>query len=167
MYVVGFSVERINPFLCTHMVYNYLKLDEEANQVMIADRITDINDKGYEKFVALKEKNPNLKVMIALGGSADVDKNVNIKYSRLVANSTNIDTFVESVITFLERYNFDGISLEWMFPNSTDVAGFNNLIVRLKKAFHPKGLLLGAVGERFQESIDDVGTNFLLLILHL
>jgi len=111
---------------------------------LIVQQDTGVDPQGYPNFVALKKKTPNLKTMISLGGgddSSDGSKN----YSKLVASITNIQTFVNSVMTFLQTYGFGGLDLDWECPfGAADKAGFVRLTKALRTAFNPKGYLLSA-----------------------
>ena len=144
-----FTVDKIDPNMCTHVLYASANIDSETYTIKIRDDRADIDNKGYEKFVALKINNPNLKVMISVKDFSGVDN-----YRELVTNNSNIDAFVESAVAFLKLYKFDGLDWHW-FPSSSDEAlGFANLLVKLKKAFRPHGYLLSAMGSQFKKQID-------------
>jgi chitinase len=55
----------------------------------------------YKKVVSLKEKNPKLKVSIAIGGPNEESW----KYSDMVATPKNRKAFIGSVLVFI-RYRF-------------------------------------------------------------
>jgi chitinase len=52
----------------------------------------------YKKFVNLKEKNPKLKVSIAIGGPAEGSW----KYSDMADKIENRNKFIESVLAFIK-----------------------------------------------------------------
>lgn len=80
--------------------------------------------------------------MLALGGWGDSTDGTN-KYSKLVSNDANIIKFVASVVQLLGDYNFDGLDVDWEYPQGpTDKIGFISLLTSLKNAFAPKGYLL-------------------------
>lgn len=144
----------------THAIYAFAVLDATTLKIKVYDSWADIDLKGYANFVALKTKNPNLKVMIAIGGWNDSNDGSG-KYSRLVASSTNINTFVTSAVAFLRQYKFDGLDLDWEYPTTAaDKTGFKNLIVALKTAFKPYGFLLSAAVPGGASSID-AGINYI------
>ena len=146
-----FTVDNIDPNLCTHVLYAFARIDSETYKIKINDDRADIYNKGYEKFVALKIKNPNLKVMISVQGfTPEVDR-----YSQLVTNNSNIDAFVESAVAFFKLYKFDGFDWNHWTPSSgADAPGYANLMVALKTAFRPHGYLLSSFGNAFQIQID-------------
>lgn len=92
-------------------------------------------------FIALQSTNYDAYYLLALGGKADSRNRQ--KYSNLVSNVANINTLVNSTVDFLLKYNFDGLSLDWLYPaTSSDFDGYANLIVALKSAFLANGLIL-------------------------
>ena len=139
-----YSVDNINPNLCTHLIYAFAVLNETSYRIQEFDSWADIDLNGYSKFVALKAKNPNLKTMISIGGAVDSTDGTG-KYSKLVSSNTNIQNFVRSVLKFLPKYGFDGLDLNWEFPSTpSDKVGFVNLTEALRSVFNPKGYLLSA-----------------------
>ncbi|XP_057381047.1 chitotriosidase-1-like [Daphnia carinata] len=138
-----FGVENIDTKLCTHLVYAFADLDETTFKIKPNNPAIDIDQEFYRKFTDLKNQNPSLKTMLAIGGW--VDSNINDKYSQLVASSENIDVFVGSVVTLLQEYGFDGLDMDWEYPRSeADKTGFTNLLVALKDAFAPFNYILSA-----------------------
>lgn len=61
----------------------------------------------------LKKKNPELKIMLSLGGWLDSTK----KYSEMVAVKERRTNFIEKAISFLKAHEFDGLDLAWEYPN--------------------------------------------------
>jgi GH18 family chitinase len=79
----------------------------------------------YEEFNKLKRKNPQLKTLLSLGGaSAGVDK-----FRKLCSSDEDRKKFIKSTIESLRKHNFDGLDLDWEFPEtSQDRTGFTKLV---------------------------------------
>jgi chitinase len=65
-------VEDINPFICTHLIFTFAGLDPVDNVIMPLDPYNELCDNwgkcAYERFVALKRLNPEVKTILAIGG---------------------------------------------------------------------------------------------------
>ena len=64
--------------------------------------------------MGLKKQNPKLKVMLAIGGWNEGGK----KYSAMAKSQSSRAKFVESVVAFLEKHEFDGFDLDWEYPGA-------------------------------------------------
>ena len=153
--VIGFarfSVDDIDPNLCTHMIYYHADIHAETYEIIIEDHNADIDNKGYEKFVGLKIKNNLLKTMISIGLDWE-DATVQRKYLNLVKNAANINKFAQSAVAFLYKHKLDGINLHWL-PSYTKNIGFTNLAVKLHNVFKQHKFLLSAIGSPYENEID-------------
>ena len=74
---------------------------------------------AYAKALALKQYNPKLKVMIAIGGWNEGAK----KYSDMAVRKESRKAFVDSVVDFLVKHGFDGLDLDWEYPGDTERGG--------------------------------------------
>ena len=64
------------------------------------------------EFQALKESNPNLKTMLAVGGwNFGV-----VKMSAMLASAANRKDFIDTSIHFLRARGFDGLDLDFEYP---------------------------------------------------
>jgi chitinase len=133
------------------LVYAFAVLDANTYEIKVFDpwidtNPTNANGQMYSKFVALKNQNPSLKTMIAIGGWADSNDGT-AKYSKLVSCSIKINIFVSSVVSFLKLYGFDGLDVDWEYPvSAADKAGFVKLLSALRTAFGSTYLLSIAAG---------------------
>ena len=67
----------------------------------------------------LRESNPGLKVMIAIGGWNEGVK----KYSDMVSDGSVRKKFVESAVDFVGKHDFDGLDLDWEYPGDSERGG--------------------------------------------
>lgn len=141
--------EDIRTDLCTHIVYGFAVLDYENLIIKAHDSWADFDNKFYERVVTKKKK--GVKVSLAIGGWNDSQGS---KYSRLVNSATSRERFIEHVVQFLLKYQFDGLDLDWEYPKcwqvncdagpDSDKESFASFVRELHQAFKPHGLLLSA-----------------------
>lgn len=87
-----------------------------------------------------------------------------IKYSKMASEPESRAKFVASVVNFLQKFNFDGLDLDWEYPgsrggNAMDKQNFVKLLAELKSAFKPHDYLLTAAvsaGKWFIEPAYDI-----------
>ncbi len=84
-------MDDIDTNLCTHVVYAFAILDPNSLEMVAFDNWLDIQLKNYEKFAALKQKNPKLKLLMALGGWTDSRSD---KYKRLIRSPVARQNFI-------------------------------------------------------------------------
>lgn len=102
----------IDPFGCTHVIFSFLGLDHTNLTVTILDKEYEVIRGGFKATLALKHINPELKVMIAIGGWAEGGK----QYSQMVSSKATRTRFIDSVLEFMSKYEFDGLDFDWEYP---------------------------------------------------
>lgn len=139
-------MDNIDPNLCTHIVFSRISLDIEKINIRVKENLNFFDvDNGHKKFIELKVKNPQLKLLIYL----KPDK-WNAIHVELMANSSH----VEKIVSIVQQYAFDGISLDF-FPTKEQKIGFTNLVKTTKKAFLPLGYFLVIAGSSYENRIND------------
>ncbi len=106
-----YTPDDIDESLCTHIVYGFAVLDRETSTIKTHDSWADIDNRFYERVVALRAK--GIHVTLALGGWND---SLGDKYSVLVRSAANRARFVKQAIEFIEKYHFEGLDLDWEYP---------------------------------------------------
>ncbi|CAG0887236.1 unnamed protein product [Cyprideis torosa] len=153
-----FMPESIDPFLCTHLVYAFATLDDD-HHLAPADEEADLGDGirpgMYQRILELREKNPRLKILLAIGGWAFGSK----PFKELTGNLYRMNSFVYEALEFLRSYKFDGLDVDWEYPRGQDdKARYVDLIRELRLAFNgeaetsglPRLILSAAVPASFE-----------------
>nr|CAH7717807.1 unnamed protein product [Callosobruchus chinensis] len=151
-----FDVENIDPTLCTHINFGFVGINEDGTLRIIDP--WESNDEGlhgFRRLVALK--NPKTKVMVSMGGWNEGAA----KFSSVANDPALRSNLISSVISFIEKYNFDGFDLDWEYPGSRegsnperDPENYVTLLKELKAALQPRGYLLSAAVAGGVERID-------------
>jgi len=155
------------------MNYGFAKLNPD-NTIALFDPDLDTGDTDwnsglqwghgmYRRWNYLRTVNPHLTTMIAIGGWNEGSD----KYSKMASSAASRKTFVDSVVKFLQKYDFDGLDLDWEYPsmkavgdqdrkpgNAADKQNFVDLIRELHTAFQPHGFVLSAATSAGKPTID-------------
>ncbi|CAH0715008.1 unnamed protein product, partial [Brenthis ino] len=145
-----FEVSDINTELCTHLVYTFVGINSRGTVVSLDPYLDYPDNWGKDmlrKFNALKDTNPNLKTLLAVGGWNEGSA----KYSVMAANPRLRRTFITSAIDMIQEYGFNGLDFDWEYPNrgdsvygEEDINNLSQLLKELREEFDKHGLLLSA-----------------------
>jgi chitinase len=148
----------IDPTLYTHISFAFALIDKAANTVVLSLQNDTIL---YDQMKKLRSQSNNLQMWIAVGGYAVGAA----PFSKLAATTTGRSTFVDSACSFMDKYDFDGMDLDWEYPGATDTGGTKadaaNLVLLLKEyraRCKNKGLSVtvpGGICEFFDPSTSD------------
>ncbi|XP_012530246.1 chitinase-3-like protein 2 isoform X1 [Monomorium pharaonis] len=127
------SPSHIDPHLCTHIIVGFAG---------VVNNTLDIGDNArvYELVVALKNLEPNLKVMISAGGNSELHDG----FSEMVKNHANRKKFIQSVLNVIKTFHLDGFDVDWEFPawlgaDDREKIHFVQLLQELRKEFDHSG----------------------------
>ncbi|CAH2098230.1 unnamed protein product [Euphydryas editha] len=145
-----FNVSNINTDLCTHVIYTFVGINSQGTVISL-DPYLDLPDDwgkdNFGKFNALKIQNPKLKTLLAVGGWNEGSA----KYSVMAGNSTFRKNFIKSALDMVLRHGFDGLDVDWEYPNrrdtvngQIDINNFTELLKELREEFDKYDLLLSA-----------------------
>ncbi|CAH1799440.1 unnamed protein product [Owenia fusiformis] len=115
VYPGKFFPSDVDPFLCTHIIYSFGKVvNGPADESTIEPYEWNDISVLYPAIMALKSTNPNLKVLLAIGGWTHGSK----PFTELVASPSKLRNFVWNSITYLRHHGFDGLDLDWEYPTA-------------------------------------------------
>ena len=110
---------------------------------------------NFGALVQLKQLNPNLKVLISIGGWNP--PTYNTLFDQAASTQAQRQAFVGSCINLFIQGNiasgvstgtlFDGIDLDWEFPNANDTANFTALLTEFRNELNT---LTGTTGRTYQ-----------------
>jgi GH18 family chitinase len=105
----------------SHINFAFATIDPKTFEVLPADN----RDKDlYKRLTALKTYDPNVQILIALGGWTFNDPGSTATvFSDLAASETKQKKFFDSLTNFLSVHDFDGVDLDWEYPEATDRSG--------------------------------------------
>ncbi|KAK2746818.1 hypothetical protein FQN57_002860 [Myotisia sp. PD_48] len=119
----------------THINFAFALIDPVTFHIVPMDSGTA---SLYKRVTALKQRQIGLEVWIAIGGWAMNDPGPwRTAFSDMAKTEANQDRFFESLISFMERNNFDGVDIDWEYPVADDRGGipedFDNLVTMLRR----------------------------------
>ena len=121
-YVGGFrgliKTNLIQAIKLTHI--NYAFVDIKNNRAWLHREATDTLN--FRHLNLLKKDNPNLKILISIGGWTWSGK-----FSDAVLTDTARQRFVASAVNIIQKFDLDGIDIDWEYPGQ---AGYDGNIYR-------------------------------------
>ena len=101
--------ERIPSGIYTHLNFAFATIDPKTFEVRPAAP-TDVE--LYKRLTALKQRDPGLKVYIAIGGWTFNDPGPTATtFSDIARSEANQKAFFKSLSSFMATHNFDGIDI--------------------------------------------------------
>lgn len=153
-----------DPFLNTHICYAFAKLDMSTDSVY--QGFTVQNESMFKKVVALKQKNPDLKIQLSFSNSAGGGG-----FSRMSSVPAYRKQFAKDCKAFCQKWGIDGVDLDWEFPgmayNSSylydskhDVDNYTLLFKDIREEFGNEYLLTYAGPNENKQKTSDGGYRY-------
>lgn len=105
-YVTSWAKTMPDPTMMTHINYAFGKVNATFNGVNIS------NPARLRSIVALKKKNPALKVLLSVGGWGAGN------FSEMAARAELRKGFCNNCRKIVDDYGLDGIDIDWEYPGS-------------------------------------------------
>ncbi|KAH8599117.1 glycoside hydrolase superfamily [Bisporella sp. PMI_857] len=109
----------------THLYYAFAIFDSSFNVIPQVAADTAL----YTQFTALKSS--KLQTWIAVGGAGG-----SVPWRSMVSSASNRARFITSLKSFMSKYGFQGVDLDWEVPlNEADRDGYTALVKEMKTSF--------------------------------
>ncbi|TDF39197.1 glycoside hydrolase family 18 protein [Alteromonadaceae bacterium M269] len=141
----------------THIIFSFLHL--EGNRLSIDSKA---DEETIRHLVSLKQQNPELKVMVALGGWGGCET-----CSTVFSTEKGREEFAKSTVEIFKLFELDGLDLDWEYPTvegypghpygTQDKPNFTALVKTLRQHFGHRYELSFAAGgytEFLEEAVD-------------
>ncbi|CAH1101631.1 unnamed protein product [Psylliodes chrysocephalus] len=140
----GINPEDFDPFLCTHIVYNYIGIKDNG-EIRVDDKELDLDTHGvkglFVRTTDLKKKNPNLKVLISVGGTSATNSSL---FAIVARSDDKTANFINSAKDILTKYNFDGLDIDWFYPEEILKDDYILFLDAIREEFNKHKWLLAA-----------------------
>ncbi|CAL1528485.1 unnamed protein product [Lymnaea stagnalis] len=135
---------------CTHAIYYAAGIVGNNLTNMFSNELSKDRVRGlYAKTADLKKRNKDLKILLSVPVPWSAPK----PFAAIVAREDSRNEFISNAITYLRKHKFDGLHIDWWYPNKDGVTEEkNHLTAFLKEA-----------SEAFQNNSIETGRSRLLL----
>jgi chitinase len=141
----GFTPDKIDVSKLTHINYAFANI---GSDLKITLGYPDIDPANIKKLNDLKQLNPNLKTIIAVGGWSWSGR-----FSDVALTDASRTAFADSCVNFIVQYGFDGIDIDWEYPvngglstnirRPEDKTNFTLLMQKLREKLDARGAMDG------------------------
>ncbi|KAI8631443.1 family 18 glycosyl hydrolase [Xylariaceae sp. FL1651] len=137
------SPEDLNLNGFTHINFAFAFFDPSSFQIAPMD---EPSGTLYSRFTALKNSRSGLQTWISVGGWSFTDPGpTRTAFSDMTSSAGNRQKFISGLTSFMDHYGFDGVDLDWEYPQaddrggiSADTANYVSLVKELRAAFGTK-----------------------------
>ena len=106
-YAVSWESTLPDPKLLTHINYAFALIENDFETLKIE------KESRLKLMAALKKQNPNLKVLLSVGGWEAGN------FSEMAADEKHRKAFAKNCLNAVTKYGLDGIDIDWEYPTSS------------------------------------------------
>ncbi|XP_064456917.1 chitinase-3-like protein 1 [Ornithodoros turicata] len=122
---VAFTIETFPYHLCTDALYCCCGID--ARSLTLVPRSSAAT---VLKFHAIKLRNPSIRIWVTAGGASEANQ----AFSRIVTDAEAKRLFVRQAVDWLLYFGYDGLNIQWSFPDLEHRESLTALMQSLKTA---------------------------------
>ncbi len=116
----------------THLLYAFASVSP-AGHCESTDPAAD--KRNFDELRALKKRHPNLKTLISLGGYS-----LSSGFSKIAATpALRSSTAMSCIAMFLDGDLFDGVDIDWEYPDAADTQNFTSLLIEFRRQLDAEG----------------------------
>lgn len=147
----------------THVFYAFMKPNINTGCVDFSDTWADLQMSIGEHKGAIaalmqhRSKHPSLKVIVSIGGWG-----THKEFDAITRDLEKQSNFVNSVIDIVQKFDFDGVDIDWEFPSYPEEgARFLNLLRLLRKTLNYKSpeLILSVAAPSFEGHVNKLDVS--------
>ena len=138
----GYTPDKLEASKLSHINYAFANIGQD-NKIKLG--YPDKDPGNFRKLNELKKINPDLKILISVGGW-----NWSGQFSNTASTQTARTTFAKSCVDFIVKYGIDGVDLDWEYPVSgglstnskrpEDKQNFTLLLKEIREKLDEQGL---------------------------
>ncbi len=126
---INWELDTIDVSKVDEIKLGFFTISEDYEIINGVDASGSTFDEIIKRLQDLKEKYPKIKVSITLGGGTYSPD----KFSRVISSYKGREKIIANVVEKLQQIDFDGVAIDWEFPNSNkDKVNFTLFIKDLK-----------------------------------
>lgn len=131
----------------THVNYAFANVTEDGRVVLEQER----DSMNLARLRALKSENPNLKILLSIGGWVWSDY-----FSNAALTDSSRALFARTAVDLLRTHNLDGLDIDWEYPaqpgednvyRPEDTHNFTRLLRTVRRHLNEQGKRDGRTGE--------------------
>ncbi len=147
-----FEASDIDDQTYTHLVYSFASISAAGHVEPWVGSWDEVEK--YKEFNKVKERNPDIKTIIAVTEGIFYGGGMNpVSFTEVAETEASRIAFAQSAVAFLDMYNFDGIDLDWEAPLDRDKGGSPDNYERFVQ-----------VAKEIRLAINESGKDYLLTI---
>lgn len=126
----GFLLNKMPVSLLTDLYFAYASVEAPSKLESHFQLVASEDDKvHFEKIAELKKNAKNLNLFLSIGGDIFNDPKDVIGihtyqlFSQMVSSRISRARFIESLINYAYRFDFDGVDIDWRYPGDASRGG--------------------------------------------